>query len=59
MLPPEIENVNLPNADEAVKLFKEKCIKVSGSDAAFEEASVSNEQRSLSQLLISIPDFPF
>lgn len=43
-LPPELENVNLPNVEDATKLFKDKCIKVSGSDAAFEEASVSWQQ---------------
>lgn len=40
-LPPELQNVNIPNAEEATKLFKDKCEKISGSDAAFEEAHVS------------------
>jgi hypothetical protein len=39
-LPPEFESVSLPSVDDAAKLFKDKCIKVSGSDASYEEASV-------------------
>ncbi|CAO1433833.1 unnamed protein product [Diamesa hyperborea] len=38
-LPSLLENVTIPTADDAKKLFKEKCNKVSGSDAAYDEAS--------------------
>lgn len=41
-LPPEFKDLDLPNVEDAQKLFKDKCIKVSGSDAAYEEANVSN-----------------
>lgn len=40
-LPPELEGLDIPNVEDAAKVFREKCIKVSGSDAAFEEAHVS------------------
>lgn len=39
-LPPEIEGLPIPSIENATKLFKEKCVKESGSDAAYEEASV-------------------
>lgn len=39
--PPELEGLDIPKVEDAAKLFKDKCIKVSGSDAAFEEAHVS------------------
>jgi hypothetical protein len=38
--PPEIEGLPIPSIENATRLFKEKCVKESGSDAAFEEASV-------------------
>lgn len=41
-MPAELDN--LPNVDEAKKLFREKCIKESGSDAAYEEANVSSKE---------------
>lgn len=34
-LPSLLENVTLPTADDAKKLFKEKCNKVSGSKCCF------------------------
>ncbi|CRL07400.1 CLUMA_CG020373, isoform A [Clunio marinus] len=37
--PPEFADAELPNIDDAKKLFKDKCIKVSGSDAAYEEVT--------------------
>lgn len=42
-LPPELEN--LPSLEDATKVFREKCIKVSGSDAAYEEANVSSSSK--------------
>ena len=41
-LPPELENVEIPKVEEGLKLFKDKCVKVSGSDAAYDEATVSD-----------------
>uniref|UniRef100_A0A336L8A3 CSON005901 protein n=1 Tax=Culicoides sonorensis TaxID=179676 RepID=A0A336L8A3_CULSO len=38
-IPPELLNASLPSVEETTKILKEKCIKVSGSDAAYEEAS--------------------
>jgi hypothetical protein len=38
--PPEIEGLPIPSIENATRLFKEKCVKESGSDAAYEEASV-------------------
>lgn len=43
-LPPELDGIEIPKVEEAVKVFKEKCVKVSGSDAAFEEANVSRRK---------------
>jgi hypothetical protein len=40
-LPPELEGLPIPSAENATKLFKEKCTKESGSDAAYEQVSVS------------------
>lgn len=37
-IPPELANATLPSLEETTKVLKEKCIKVSGSDAAYEEA---------------------
>lgn len=34
-LPSVLENVTLPSADDAKKLFKEKCNKVSGSKCCY------------------------
>lgn len=39
-LPPGIEGLPIPSIENATKLFQEKCIKQSGSNAAYEEASV-------------------
>jgi Protein of unknown function (DUF1397) len=41
-LPPELEGVDIPQVDDVKKLFKEKCITVSGSDSAYQEADVSH-----------------
>ncbi|XP_063702693.1 27 kDa hemolymph protein-like [Culicoides brevitarsis] len=38
-IPPELLNASLPSVEETTKILKEKCIKVSGSDAAYEEAA--------------------
>lgn len=40
-LPPELKDIDLESgAKQAVDIFKTKCIENSGSDAAFEQASV-------------------
>lgn len=41
IIPDVLKNVTVPTADDAKQIFKEKCIKVSGSDAAFQEAEVN------------------
>lgn len=38
-IPNELLNASLPSLEETTKVLKEKCIKVSGSDAAYEEAA--------------------
>lgn len=38
-IPNELLNASLPSVEETTKVLKEKCIKVSGSDAAYEEAA--------------------
>lgn len=40
-LPESLNNVTLPTVNDAKDLFREKCTKISGSDAAFEEAEVN------------------
>lgn len=41
LLPPGFENISLPNIEDGKKLAREKCIKVSGSDAAYEQVEQS------------------
>jgi len=37
VLPKELDGIAIPSAEDATNMFKDKCIKVAGSDAAFEE----------------------
>jgi len=43
-LPKELLNASLPSLEETTQILKEKCIKVSGSDAAFEEAAQGGQK---------------
>lgn len=43
-IPPELANVSLPTLDETTKVLKDKCVKVSGSDAAYEEAAQGGQK---------------
>lgn len=43
-IPPEFANASLPTVEEATKILKDKCIKVSGSDAAYEEAAQGGQK---------------
>lgn len=43
-LPPELANASLPSVEETTKILKDKCIKVSGSDAAYEEAAQGGQK---------------
>ena len=52
-IPDSIKNISLPTVDETTKVFKEKCAKVSGSDAAYEgvEQGVSKLKDCVSELI--------
>ena len=39
--PPEFDNIPIPSVENVTQVFREKCIKESGSDGAYEQASVS------------------
>jgi hypothetical protein len=37
-LPPSLQNTSLPSLEDTKAIVRDKCVRVSGSDAAFEEA---------------------
>lgn len=44
ILPPELKNVTLPKLEDIQKIIKDKCSRVAGSDASYQEAEQAAEQ---------------
>uniref|UniRef100_A0A182MWE9 Protein TsetseEP domain-containing protein n=1 Tax=Anopheles culicifacies TaxID=139723 RepID=A0A182MWE9_9DIPT len=44
ILPPEFKNVTLPKLEDIQQMIKEKCSRVAGSDASYEEAEQAAQQ---------------
>lgn len=55
LIPPEFQNVSLPSLEDIQKIVKDKCSRVAGSDAAYEQAEQSGQK--LSECLQGLLDF--
>lgn len=55
LIPPEFQNVSLPSLEDIQKIVKDKCSRVAGSDAAYEQAEQSGQK--LSECLQGLIDF--
>lgn len=55
LIPPEFQNVSLPSLEDIQKIVKDKCSRVTGSDAAYEQAEQSGQK--LSECLQGLIDF--
>lgn len=55
LIPPEFQNVSLPSLEDIQRIVKDKCSRVAGSDAAYEQAEQSGQK--LSECLQGLIDF--
>lgn len=55
LIPPEFQNVSLPSLEDIQRIVKDKCSRVAGSDAAYEQAEQSGQK--LSECLKDLIDF--
>lgn len=55
LLPPEFQNVSLPSLEDLQRIVKDKCSRVAGSDAAYEQAEQSGQK--LNECLQDLIDF--
>ncbi|XP_065093033.1 27 kDa hemolymph protein-like [Ochlerotatus camptorhynchus] len=55
LIPPEFQNVSLPSLEDIQRIVKDKCSRVAGSDAAYEQAQQSGQK--LNECLQGLIDF--
>ncbi|XP_062533975.1 27 kDa hemolymph protein-like [Armigeres subalbatus] len=55
LIPPELANITLPNMEDIQKIIKDKCSRVAGSDAAYQQAEQSGQK--LNDCLQGLFDF--
>ncbi|XP_055624443.1 27 kDa hemolymph protein-like [Toxorhynchites rutilus septentrionalis] len=55
LIPPEFQNITLPSLEDIQRIIKEKCSRVAGSDAAYEQSEQAGQR--LSECLKDLVDF--